>query len=372
MFKTRLLSGIVLVIIAFATIFLGGDVLFATLLIISLIGVSELYKVVKIEKAPLGIVGYAGVIAYYFLIRAQKKEDLMMFAIILLVLLMAVYVFAFPKYVSEQVMTAYFGVFYVAIMLSYIYQTRLLKDGLFLVGLVFLCSWGCDTCAYCVGVLIGKHKMAPKLSPKKSVEGGVGGLVQDTVTGEEYIKETLTYDDYLDIECLSRKLGVHMHAITKDGIYTANRNIGKYTVYEAGLVNMPVYYRTPEEMVDKEIVKIMYIDEPEILDQAIAKLPKELYDKYTLVKSAPFYLEIVKKSVNKGAAVVHLAEKLGLTKEETMAIGDEENDRAMLEVVGNPVVMENGTDELKKIAKYITKSNDESGVAYAIREWVLN
>ncbi|MDK6871841.1 HAD-IIB family hydrolase, partial [Neisseria mucosa] len=36
-----------------------------------------------------------------------------------------------------------------------------------------------------------------------------GGLVQDTVTGEEYIKETLTYDDYLDIECLSRKLGVH-------------------------------------------------------------------------------------------------------------------------------------------------------------------
>ena len=161
-----------------------------------------------------------------------------------------------------------------------------------------------------------------------------GGLVQDTVTGEGYIKE--------------------------------------YTVYEAGLVNMPVYYRTPEEMIDKEIVKIMYIDEPETLDQAITKLPKELYDKYTLVKSAPFYLEIVKKTVNKGAAVVHLAEKLGLTKEETMAIGDEENDRSMLEVVGNPVVMENGTDELKKIAKYITKSNDESGVAYAIREWVLN
>lgn len=186
MFKTRLLSGIVLVIIAFATIFLGGDVLFATLLTISLIGVSELYKVVKIEKAPLGIVGYIGVVAYYFLIRAQKKEDLMMFAIILLILVMAVYVFAFPKYVSEQVMTAYFGVFYVAIMLSYIYQTRLLKDGLFLVGLVFLCSWGCDTCAYCVGMLIGKHKMAPVLSPKKSVEGGVGGVIGAALLGLLY------------------------------------------------------------------------------------------------------------------------------------------------------------------------------------------
>ena len=190
MFKTRLLSGIVLVIIAFATIFLGGDVLFATLLIISLIGVSELYKVVKIEKAPLGIVGYIGVVAYYFLIRAQKKEDLMMFAIILLILVMAVYVFAFPKYVSEQVMTAYFGVFYVAIMLSYIYQTRLLKDGLFLVGLVFLCSWGCDTCAYCVGVLIGKHKMAPVLSPKKSIEGAVGGVVGAAALGAIYAAVT--------------------------------------------------------------------------------------------------------------------------------------------------------------------------------------
>lgn len=57
---------------------------------------------------------------------------------------------------------------------------------------------------------------------------------------------------------------------------------------------------------------------------------------------------------------------------ETMAIGDEENDRAMLEVVGSPVVMENGNPEIKKIAKYITKSNDESGVAYAIRKWVLD
>ena len=71
-------------------------------------------------------------------------------------------------------------------MLSYIYQTRLLKDGLFLVGLVFLCSWGCDTCAYCVGVLIGKHKMAPKLSPKKSIEGGIGGLAGAALLGALY------------------------------------------------------------------------------------------------------------------------------------------------------------------------------------------
>jgi phosphatidate cytidylyltransferase len=67
--------------------------------------------------------------------------------------------------------------FYVGTMLSYVYQIRTLNNGLYLAFLVFLCSWGCDTCAYCVGVLIGKHKMAPKLSPKKSIEGAVGGVL---------------------------------------------------------------------------------------------------------------------------------------------------------------------------------------------------
>lgn len=186
MFKTRLLSGILLVIVAFATIYLGGNVLFATLLIISLIGMSELYKVMKVEKKLLGIVGYAAAAGYYFLLYFERKENIMMLMILFLVALMVVYVFAFPAYVSEQVVTVFFGVFYVAVMLSYIYQTRLLKDGLFLVGLVFLCSWGCDTCAYCVGVLIGKHKMAPKLSPKKSVEGGIGGLLGAALLGALY------------------------------------------------------------------------------------------------------------------------------------------------------------------------------------------
>lgn len=198
-----------------------------------------------------------------------------------------------------------------------------------------------------------------------------GGLVQDTVTGQEFVKETMTYEDYLDIEVLSRRLGVHMHAITKEGIYTANRNIGKYTVYESSLVNMPIFYRTAEEMKDKEIVKMMYIDEPEILNEAIQQLPAELHERYNLVKSAPFYLEILPKATSKGAAIMHLAQKLGLEKDQVMAIGDEENDRSMLEAVGVPVVMENGNPEIKKIAKYITKSNQESGVAHAIREWVL-
>ena len=90
---------------------------------------------------------------------------------------MFVYVLSYPKYDAKQLMAAFFGMFYVGTMLSYVYQIRTLNNGLYLAFLVFLCSWGCDTCAYCVGVLIGKHKMAPKLSPKKSIEGAVGGVL---------------------------------------------------------------------------------------------------------------------------------------------------------------------------------------------------
>lgn len=186
MFKTRLISGIILVILAFATICSGGAILLGTLLLVSLIGLNELYKVANIENTVLGVTGYAATILYYFLLFFHVKYDAMFLVIALLIVVMFVYVFAFPKYVAEQIMTAFFGVFYVSVMLSFLYQTRVLEGGIFLVALAFLSSWGCDTCAYCVGVLIGKHKMAPKLSPKKSVEGAVGGLVGAAILGALY------------------------------------------------------------------------------------------------------------------------------------------------------------------------------------------
>ena len=177
MFKTRLLSGIVLVLAALVLIITGGDVLLISTLVISYIGMFELYRIFHIEKAAPGIVGYLAATVYYTNLRFGFIPDMMMLVVGLLVILMFVYVFTYPKYHTEQLLAAFFGVFYVAVMLSYIYQTRMLALGAYVVWLVFLCSWGCDTCAYCVGVLIGKHKMAPVLSPKKSVEGAVGGVV---------------------------------------------------------------------------------------------------------------------------------------------------------------------------------------------------
>lgn len=91
---------------------------------------------------------------------------------------MLVYVFSFPKFKAGEVMAAFFELIYGPVLLSFLFIIREgWQHGLYLVWLVFLCSWGSDTCAYCVGVLFGKHKMAPKLSPKKSIEGGIGGVV---------------------------------------------------------------------------------------------------------------------------------------------------------------------------------------------------
>ena len=193
MFKTRLLSGILLVIIALATIISGGYVLFFTLLAVSLIGMRELYKAMKVqdEKANLLVyAGYAGAAIYYVAVLLDFERYGTLAIIFGLVLIMFVYVFTYPEFEAKQVMPAMFGIVYVAVMLSFIYLTRALPGGKFHVWLIFLCSWGCDTCAYCVGVLFGKHKMAPVLSPKKSVEGAVGGVVGAILLGIIYAAAT--------------------------------------------------------------------------------------------------------------------------------------------------------------------------------------
>ena len=92
--------------------------------------------------------------------------------------------FRYPKYRAEQMMAVFFGTFLCGCdAVLCLPDTDASGRRCCTVWLVFFCSWGCDTCAYCVGMLIGKHKMAPKLSPKKSVEGGVGGIVGAALLG---------------------------------------------------------------------------------------------------------------------------------------------------------------------------------------------
>lgn len=186
MFKQRLISGVILVILTVITLYLGGNVTFGVIGIISLIGYFELMRVVKVEKTVLSLAGYLTICAYYGMILTKKEEYVMPLILGAMILFLAIYVFSFPVYASGQIMAAFFGLFYVGIMLSYIYKLRMLPKGGALVVLIFLSAWGNDTLAYCTGMLIGKHKMAPKLSPKKTIEGAVGGVLGAALLGAVY------------------------------------------------------------------------------------------------------------------------------------------------------------------------------------------
>lgn len=82
-------------------------------------------------------------------------------------------------------------------------------------------------------------------------------------------------------------------------------------------------------------------------------------------------LELNKKGGNKGNGLLALAKYLGIAREQIMACGDSDNDYSMIKAAGLGVAMENGLEEIKKIADKVTLSNDKDGVAYAIEQWVL-
>lgn len=186
--RDRTISSVFLVVIALATILPGGLVLALTLYSISNIGFIELTKACGIHRDnkfnSLEITGLIAIAGYYLLIYfAQTHTYFMISVIMMLIALMFVYVFSFPKYSANQVMTTYFCLIYAPVMLSFIFLTRQLSYGIYLVWMIFISSWISDTCAYLVGVLIGKHKLVPQLSPKKTVEGSIGGILGSAVVG---------------------------------------------------------------------------------------------------------------------------------------------------------------------------------------------
>ena len=195
-FMIRLRSSIILMAVAITAMVLGGYVLFGVIVLITMIGLMELFRVVKVNKSGLGIAGYIAAFLYFLFImitdllnysepwiKSLKPVFFPFFAAMFLVVILAVYVLTFPKYNSEQIATVFFGFFYVAVTLSYIFKVREMDCGAYSVWLIFIGSWGSDTMAYVVGRKIGKHKIAPKLSPKKSLEGLIGGIVGAALIG---------------------------------------------------------------------------------------------------------------------------------------------------------------------------------------------
>jgi len=198
--KTRIISGIVMAVIAFVFINLGSWPLCAGLCIIACIGYRELLEAMGIidskdkagKKSIPGVlgIGYVCTAALYFctyaycattdknIIRFFQKPLLMMGIVMIPFFVFAIYyVLNYPKLTAPHVMGCYFAYMYVPVLLSYLYTIRENTwAGKYIIWLVIIAASGTDVFAYFTGTLIGKHKLAPVLSPKKSVEGAVGGV----------------------------------------------------------------------------------------------------------------------------------------------------------------------------------------------------
>ena len=200
MFLSRLLSGAVLLVIAFASFWVGAPLLPVVLCVVSLIGYLELTRALGVrEEGKKGIsapeaAGIAAVTVYYGLLLLRdawvlegERTFYMLSCIVFLILgELLVYVLAFPKFRVEQIMASVFAFLYAPVMLSFIELTRMHRNGSLLVWLILISAWGSDTCAYCVGMLMGRKKIFPRLSPKKTLEGCVGGIVGAALIGVIY------------------------------------------------------------------------------------------------------------------------------------------------------------------------------------------
>ena len=207
-FLKRLLSGIFLLIALFFILFIGGDLLFIACSIISIIGLIELFQVFKLANSTLAYISYVLTIFYYLMLRIYSSLGILLFLISLLLFLLAFYVFSYPKYDIKEVSMIFFGIIYVAVTFSFIYLIREKNEfGKQIVWLIFISSWGSDTFAYCTGMLIGKHKFLPILSPNKTIEGVFGGIIGAAILGVLYNIIFLN-NFYLDPAYSSIQIGI--------------------------------------------------------------------------------------------------------------------------------------------------------------------
>ena len=125
----------------------------------------------------------------------------------------------------------------------------------------------------------------------------------------------------------------------------------------------------PEKLARTENILKFFVPETPGLDRirsALKALPG-----IDVTRSGPNNIEILPHGVDKAVGIRDMAGKYGIPAENVMAVGDEENDIPMLDAAGWPVAMGNAAEEVKRHARFVTLTNDEAGVAAAIRRLAL-
>jgi Cof subfamily protein (haloacid dehalogenase superfamily) len=118
--------------------------------------------------------------------------------------------------------------------------------------------------------------------------------------------------------------------------------------------------------------KILIAGNPDLINSIEKKLTDQYSDKLNMSKSKTTYLEVMSLTSSKTKAIEFLLERYGIKRNEIIAIGDNYNDKEMIEFAGVGVAMGNAPDEIKKVADYVTATNNEDGVAKALDHFFGN
>lgn len=179
----RIISSVILLPLLIGVVFVGGVYLKIAVLLASLVGMHEFYKAFSINKKAVAWIGYVFAIAYVLFINTIiNTNNIFNIFVSLFILVILIYTVIFHNHTNiTEAVISFFGYFYVCFLISHIYLIREYHYGIYFVWLSFICAWGCDTGAYFTGVLIGKHKLIPSLSPKKTIEGSIGGIITATL-----------------------------------------------------------------------------------------------------------------------------------------------------------------------------------------------
>ncbi|MFZ5965728.1 MAG: Cof-type HAD-IIB family hydrolase [Bacillota bacterium] len=204
-----------------------------------------------------------------------------------------------------------------------------------------------------------------------------GALVKDLKNNENVYESPLSKEDCLKIVDICRKKNLYFHFYSEDTFYTEkleNKSL-KYSEWnktqkEEDRIKIETIKDAKELLVNSEekIYKFLVIDENTDL---LEEVREELVKAGNIECSKSWYnnMEVMNRGVKKGTAVKNLAESLGIKPEEIVCIGDNENDISMLEYAGMGIAMGNAEDKVKQKANYVTDTNDESGVAKALKKF---
>ncbi len=176
----RILSSLIGFPIVALILILGNiyviDVFFA---IVALITIHEYFNSFKGKYKPVKWIGYLSCILIAFL-HIIPKEYLLytisLFITVIIAVLFIQVVLSDMKTSVIDIMITFFGICYIVFFLSFIALLHGIENGKYLIWFILIAAWGTDTFAYCVGSRCGKHKFS-KISPKKSIEGCIGGTI---------------------------------------------------------------------------------------------------------------------------------------------------------------------------------------------------